>query len=102
MPEHIADESLPIHPRTGESALGLRRDGRPIWPIKGGSGEGGDPAPAGEPNTPPAGDPSPAPNTDPGTPPARTRAPRSSSPKPRPEPSRPPPSATSCAPRSTR
>ncbi|MFE2033043.1 hypothetical protein ACFXBB_07225 [Streptomyces scopuliridis] len=52
--------ALPIHPRTGESALGLRRDGRPIWPIKGGSGEGGDPASADGPN--------PAPSADPGTP----------------------------------
>ncbi|WP_369377652.1 hypothetical protein [Streptomyces sp. cg36] len=65
MPEHTPDDtSLPLHPRTGEAALGFRRDGRPIWPIKGGSGEGGDPAAL------PAGDPAPAPNTDPGTPPA--------------------------------
>ncbi|MCT9090595.1 hypothetical protein N4G70_17280 [Streptomyces sp. ASQP_92] len=62
MPEHTLDDALPTHPRTGEAALGFRRDGRPIWPIKGGSGEGGDPAPAGDPN--------PAPNADPGTPPA--------------------------------
>ncbi|MFI9295543.1 hypothetical protein [Streptomyces gardneri] len=59
--------AVPVHPRTGESALGFRRDGRPIWPIKGGSGEGGDPsappAPAGEQGSNP-------PNTDPGTPPA--------------------------------
>ncbi|WAU09943.1 hypothetical protein [Streptomyces nigrescens] len=68
MPEHSLDETLPAHPRTGEVALGFRRDGRPIWPIKGGSGEGGDPAPAGDPNTPPAGDPAPAPNPDPGAP----------------------------------
>ncbi|MEV0440935.1 hypothetical protein AB0I84_09110 [Streptomyces spectabilis] len=69
MPEHSLDETLPTHPRTGELALGLRRDGRPIWPIKGGSGDGGDPAPASDPSTPPAADPSPASNTDPGTPP---------------------------------
>lgn len=31
---------LPIHSLTGETALGFRKDGRPIWPIKGGSGEG--------------------------------------------------------------
>ncbi|MFE1126803.1 hypothetical protein ACFW6R_09115 [Streptomyces albidoflavus] len=31
---------LPVHPLTGDTALGLRKDGRPIWPIKGGSGEG--------------------------------------------------------------
>ncbi|MFD7288964.1 hypothetical protein [Streptomyces sp. NPDC059863] len=51
---------LPIRPRTGESALDLRRDGRPILPIKGGSGEGGDPPSADGPN--------PAPSADPGTP----------------------------------
>ncbi|MFJ6052310.1 hypothetical protein [Streptomyces sp. NPDC092307] len=62
MSEHILDRSLPIHPRTGERALGRRRDGRAIWPIRGGSGEGGDPA------TPPAGDPNPAPAQS--TPPA--------------------------------
>ncbi|MEU9606393.1 hypothetical protein [Streptomyces sp. NPDC048057] len=60
--------TLPLHPHTGDAALGFRRDGRPIWPIKGGSGEGGDPAPAGDPVTPPAGDPAVAPATpDPGT-----------------------------------
>ncbi|MFF3178094.1 hypothetical protein ACFVQ0_36365 [Streptomyces sp. NPDC057900] len=66
MPDTL-DVSLPTHPRTGESALGFRRDGRPIWPIKGGSGEGGDPsappAPTGEPGANP-------PSTDPGAPPA--------------------------------
>lgn len=31
---------LPMHPVTGDMALGFRKDGRPIWPIKGGSGEG--------------------------------------------------------------
>lgn len=41
-------ETLPIHPRTGLRAVGLRRDGRPIWPIMGGSGEGGTPGPAGD------------------------------------------------------
>ncbi|MEU3710494.1 hypothetical protein [Streptomyces catenulae] len=71
MPEHSLDETLPTHPRTGELALGLRRDGRPIWPIKGGSGEGGDPAPTGAPNTPPSDAPAPTsstpPASDPGT-----------------------------------
>ncbi|XXZ49904.1 hypothetical protein AAGT00_16535 [Streptomyces cavourensis] len=67
MPEHIPDTSLPIHPRTGEAALGFRRDGRPIWPIKGGSGEGGDPA---GPPAPPAGDPNPAPPAPPAPNPA--------------------------------
>ncbi|GIF14795.1 hypothetical protein [Actinoplanes teichomyceticus] len=33
---------LPVHPFTGLTALGLRRNGAPIWPIKGGSGEGED------------------------------------------------------------
>ncbi|MFJ5883467.1 hypothetical protein [Kitasatospora cineracea] len=37
---------LPVHPHTGLQAIGHRRDGRPIWPVRGGSGEGGDPAPA--------------------------------------------------------
>ncbi|MEL3944492.1 hypothetical protein [Streptomyces sp. LNU-CPARS28] len=61
----ILDASLPIHPRTGETALGLRRDGRPIWPIKGGSGEGGDPTPPASPGAQ-GGTPS---STDPTTPP---------------------------------
>ncbi|MFE5558661.1 hypothetical protein [Streptomyces sp. NPDC056544] len=64
MPENTLDGALPTHPRTGESALGFRRDGRPIWPIKGGSGEGG------EGGTPPAADPAGAPNADPAAPPA--------------------------------
>lgn len=29
--------SLPVHPFTGLTALGLRRDGQPIWPVAGGS-----------------------------------------------------------------
>lgn len=44
---------LPVHPFTGLTALGLRRNGAPIWPVRGGSGEG-DPA---EPAKPPASDP---------------------------------------------
>jgi hypothetical protein len=28
---------LPVHPRTGLTALGLRRNGAPIWPVKGGA-----------------------------------------------------------------
>lgn len=31
--------TLPIHPRTGLIALGLRRNGQPIWPVRGGSGD---------------------------------------------------------------
>ncbi|NUK07246.1 hypothetical protein HRW18_04295, partial [Streptomyces lunaelactis] len=58
MHEHNLDDSLPVHPHTGDRALGRRQDGRPIWPIRGGSGEGG--APAAPPA--PTGDPAPAPN----------------------------------------
>lgn len=47
---------LPKHPFTGLAALGLRRDGRPIWPVLGGSGEN-PPAPV----NPPAPTPPPAP-----------------------------------------
>lgn len=36
MPSRIR-MTLPTHPRTGALALGLRRDGRPVWPIAGGS-----------------------------------------------------------------
>ncbi|MEU4005620.1 hypothetical protein AB0F32_24410 [Streptomyces albidoflavus] len=49
---------LPVHPLTGDTALGLRKDGRPIWPIKGGSGEG-DPAPEVKPEGDPAPEPKP-------------------------------------------
>ncbi|WP_371517995.1 hypothetical protein [Kitasatospora sp. NBC_01300] len=49
--------ALPIHSRTGLQAVGLRRDGRPIWPILGGSGDPdpgtGTGAPTGDPTTPP-------------------------------------------------
>lgn len=31
---------LPVHPRTGLTAIGFRRNGAPIWPIKGGSEDG--------------------------------------------------------------
>ncbi|MCC5574483.1 hypothetical protein IMZ11_02355 [Microtetraspora sp. AC03309] len=43
---------LPVHPRTGLRAIGLLRNGAPIWPVLGGSGEGdvivqdADPVPA--------------------------------------------------------
>jgi len=33
---------LPTHPFTGLTAIGLHRNGAPIWPVKGGSGEGDD------------------------------------------------------------
>ncbi|MFF0744208.1 hypothetical protein ACFYVL_27800 [Streptomyces sp. NPDC004111] len=62
MPEQYLDVPLPSHPRTGEAALGFRRDGRPIWPIKGGSGEGegtAPPAPEGAPDSGPATPPAP-------------------------------------------
>ena len=43
---------LPVHPRTGLTAIGFRRNGDPIWPIRGGApGEG-----EGQEGTPPAGD----------------------------------------------
>lgn len=47
---------LPTHPYTGLTALGLRRDGRPIWPVLGGSEPPVDPpAPAAPPvDQPPA------------------------------------------------
>ncbi len=48
--------TLPIHPITGLTALGLRRDGAPIWPVLGGS----EPPPE-----PPANPPAPAPIADP-------------------------------------
>lgn len=49
---------LPIHPFTGLKAIGLRRDGRPIYPVRGGS----QPTPI---PTPPPGDPAPAPTSPP-------------------------------------
>lgn len=52
--------SMPIHPRSNLTALGFRKDGRPIWPIRGAEDappdSGGNP-PADPPNPdPPAGD----------------------------------------------
>ncbi len=56
--------NLPTHPRTGLTALGLRRDGvTPIWPVMGGDGTTEPP-----PSTPPA--PAPPATTPPATPPA--------------------------------
>lgn len=46
---------LPVHARTGYAAIGLRRDGTPIWPVLGGDGTTEPPAPP--PADPPAGDP---------------------------------------------
>lgn len=69
----MAISSLPIHPRNGLHALGFRSDGRPIWPILGGSGEGGDPSPsdgspaAGDPGTPPTTEGNTAPTGHPAT-----------------------------------
>lgn len=54
---------FPIHPFTGLTAIGVRRDGRPIWPVLGGSGE---PAPG----VPPVPGPPPAPPPAPPAPPA--------------------------------
>lgn len=33
----ILDNEISVHPRTGLRAIGLRKDGRPIWPVLGGS-----------------------------------------------------------------
>ncbi|WP_045746396.1 hypothetical protein [Actinoplanes rectilineatus] len=38
----LADPGLPVHPFTRLQAIGFRRNGAPIWPVKGGSGEGDD------------------------------------------------------------
>ena len=35
---------LPTHPRTGLLAIGFRKNGQPIWPVAGGSGEGDPPS----------------------------------------------------------
>jgi hypothetical protein len=45
--------TLPIHRFTRQQAIGFRRDGRPIWPVAGGSQPTGEP-PAGPPTDPPA------------------------------------------------
>lgn len=46
--------ALPVHPRTGLTALGLRRNGAPIWPVRGASpddpGEVDDPPGASDPD----------------------------------------------------
>jgi hypothetical protein len=57
--------NLPVHPFTGLTALGLRRNGAPIWPVKGGSpdddpppepeGDAGDDDPEAPPETGDAG-----------------------------------------------
>lgn len=60
--------TLPVHPTTGLTAIGLRRDGRPIWPVLG--GDGTTPPPPGVPPVP--GTP-PAPGGDPATPPAEDK-----------------------------
>lgn len=38
-PGALDDAALPVHPRTGLTAVGIVR-GKPVWPIQGGSGEG--------------------------------------------------------------
>ncbi|WP_329013200.1 hypothetical protein OG271_03970 [Micromonospora rifamycinica] len=49
--------ALPVHPRTGLTALGLRRNGQPIWPVRGASpddpGEQDDGGSDGDPDVPP-------------------------------------------------
>ncbi|MFF0293156.1 hypothetical protein ACFYST_08195 [Kitasatospora sp. NPDC004614] len=59
--------ALPVHARTGLRAVGLRRDGRPIWPVLGGSDDGGPPAPAATDPGAPAPTAPPAPPTAPPT-----------------------------------
>lgn len=57
--------TLPIHPSTGLTALGLRRDGRPIWPVLGGDGTTEPPAPTADPPAdPPVDPPADPPKTD--------------------------------------
>lgn len=53
---HEPDLALPVHPRTGLTALGLRRNGEPIWPILGASSEHDDPEEESEEDTDPEGD----------------------------------------------
>lgn len=38
----MTELNLPIHPYTGLRALGLLRNGTPVWPVLGGSGDGDD------------------------------------------------------------
>lgn len=59
----MTKQHLPVHPFTGLTAIGLRRDGRPIWPIRGGSQPVDEPTdkPADPPADPP-GDPAPKPD----------------------------------------
>jgi hypothetical protein len=51
--------ALPIHPHTGLTAIGLRRDGRPIWPVAGGAPDDPPPADPPKPPAPPADPPKP-------------------------------------------
>lgn len=55
---------LPVHPRTGLTAIGLLRDGRPIWPVIGGDGTTDPPAPTPPVPTPPPTPTPPAPAPD--------------------------------------
>ncbi len=57
--------NLPIHPRTGLTALGLRRNGAPIWPVRGASPD--DPSNGGDPPADPADPGDGDPPTPPGT-----------------------------------
>lgn len=65
--------TLPVHPFTKLTAIGVRRDGRPIWPVYGGS------QPVGEPPTVPPGDPAPP---NPAPPPAPPGPPAGDPPRP--------------------
>jgi hypothetical protein len=64
---------LPVHPFTGLTAIGFRRDGRPIYPIRGGSEPPAQP-PADPAPTPPAPAPPADPPTDPPLGPAGKKA----------------------------
>lgn len=67
----VTGERAPFHPVFGFQALGLKKNGDPIWPIMGGSAPTGHPAINPPPTDPPAGPPSEPPATDPTDPPDR-------------------------------
>jgi hypothetical protein len=61
---------LPVHPFTGLTALGLLRDGRPIWPVMGGDGTTAPPPTAVPPTAVPPANPATPPAQPPAQPPA--------------------------------
>jgi hypothetical protein len=78
--KYLPKHATLVHPLTGQpiEAIGVRRDGSPIWPVMGGS------QPTGEP-TPPAPPADPAPAPKPGPPPAPA-SPPPANPAPPPDP----------------